>query len=83
MQLYCDCFSQRLEQGAAKGALDWLPVVVLLAVVTTGVVEFVPGLEVVEFTVAESGQKTNTKTANKQDTAPRDREKVDNPFNLC
>lgn len=72
----------RLQQGAAKGFLDWLPGRVVLTVVTTGLVEFVGGLGL-EVVGPKAGQKTNTKTTNKQETPPRDREQVDNPFNLC
>lgn len=76
MQLYYDCFSHRLQQSAVKGVLDWLPVGVLLAVVTTGPGETVVGLGLAEIAVVKTGQKTNTKTPNKQKTPPRDREKI-------
>lgn len=73
--MYYECFSHRLQRGAAKEFLDWLPGVVLLTVVTTELVETVVELGLVAFVVViKTGQKTNTKTTNMQETPPRDRE---------
>lgn len=49
---------------------------VLLAEVTTGPGEIVVGLGLAEIAVVKTGQKTNTKATNKQETPPRDREKI-------
>lgn len=84
MRLCYDCFSHRLQQGAANGWLDGLPGRVLLTVVATGLVAFVVGLGVVAVAVEKTtGQKTDTKTTNKQETPPRGRRNTGNPFEVC
>lgn len=63
----------RLQQGAAKGFLDWLPGRVVLTVVTTGLVEFVGGLGL-EVVGPKAGQKpTPRRRINAGDTTQRQR----------
>lgn len=73
----------RLQQGGADVFRDWLPEVLLLEVVmvTTGAGEIVVGggavaVEARMVVVSRAGQGTNTKTRGKQETAPKQQEKL-------